>query len=315
MNLHFTHPMFLLALPVALAWVIWLAWKSDVSLGGWRRWIAFSLRFVIVTLLVLALAGMQWRKAIEGMNVIFLLDRSDSVPSAQQEAAVKYAQTVAMEKKKGDRSGLLVFGANAAIESSPQEIIEPDKQKILAVVSPERTDIAAAVRLGTAAFPENGQKRLVLITDGNENVGEVMSAVLSAKPLDVSIDVIPLGVARGNDVAIQRLGLPGRVKKGQTFDTKIFIQTDRKQTAKLRLYRNDQPLGEQTIEVEPGKNLYTFPQTLADPGFYNYSVQVEVAGDNIPQNNKSAGFTSVRGDPRLLIVSADPQQDAELAAA
>ncbi len=315
MNLHFTHPTYLLALPVALAWVIWLAWKSDVSLGGWRRWIAFALRFVIVTLLVLALAGLQWRKAIEGVNVVFLLDRSDSVPSAQQEEAVKYAQTVAMEKKKGDRSGLLVFGANAAIESSPHEIVEPDKQKILAVVNSERTDIAAAVRLGTAAFPENGQKRLVLLSDGNENVGEVMRAVLSAKPLNVSIDVIPLGVARGNDVSIQRLGLPGRVKKGQTFDAKIFIQTDKKQMAKLRLYRNEQPLGEQTIEIEPGKNLYTFPQTLSDPGFYNYSVQVEVPGDNIPQNNKSAGFTSVRGDPRILIVSNDPQQDQQLAAA
>lgn len=315
MNLHFTHPMFLLALPVALAWVLWLTWKSDVSIARWRRWIAFSLRLIIVTLLVLALAGMQWRKAIEGVNVIFVLDRSDSVPSAQQEAAVKYAQSVAMEKKKGDRSGILVFGANAAIENSPQEIIEPDKQKILAVVSPERTDLAAAIRLGTAAFPENGQKRLVVLSDGNENVGEAMTAVLSAKPLGVSIDVIPLGVARGNDVAVQRLGTPGRVKKGQTFDAKIFINTDRKQTAKLRLYRNEQPLGEQTIEIEPGKNLYTFPQTLTEPGFYNYSVQVEVPGDNIPQNNRSAGFTSVRGDPRLLIVSSDPQQDAALAAA
>jgi uncharacterized membrane protein len=315
MNLHFTHPLYLLALPPALAWVIWLAWESDVSIGGWRRWVAFTLRFAIVTLLVCALAGMQWRKAIEGVNVIFLLDRSDSVPSAQQEAAVKYAQSVAMEKKKSDRSGLLVFGANAAIESSPQQIIEPNKEKILAVVSPDRTDIAAAVRLGTAAFPENGQKRLVLLSDGNENMGEVMSAVFSAKPLDVSIDVIPLGVSRGNDVSVQRLGLPGRVKKGQTFDAKIFIQTDQKQKAKLRLYRNEQPLGEQTIEIEPGKNLYTFPQTLAEPGFYNYSVQVEVPGDNIPQNNKSAGFTSVRGDPRILIVSSDPQQDQQLAAA
>jgi uncharacterized membrane protein len=315
MTLAFTHPMFLLALPVALAWVVWFTWKSDASLRGLRRWIALTLRTVIVTALVFALAGLQWRKAIEGMNVIFLLDRSDSIPSAQQEAAVKYAHDISIEKKKGDRAGLLVFGANAAIENSPQEIIDSEKQKILAVVNSERTDIASAVRLGTAAFPENGQKRLVLLSDGNENYGDVMTVVASAKSLGVSVDVIPMGVARGNDVSVQRLGVPARVKKGQTFDTKIFIQSDRKQNAKLRLYRSDEFLGEQTIELEPGKNLYTFPQTLEQPGFYNYAVQVDVPGDNIPQNNKGASFTSVRGDPRILLVSANPKEDTTLAEA
>jgi uncharacterized membrane protein len=315
MNFQFTNPLWLLALLPALAWTVWLAWKSDVSMGGWRRWTAFTLRLVIVVAVVLALAGIQWRKPLEGMNVIFMLDRSDSVPSPQQEAAFKFAQRAAMEKKKGDRAGTLVFGANSALESSPQEIIEPDKQKIFAVISPERTDIASAVRLGTAAFPENGQKRLVLFSDGNENVGDVMTAVLSAKPLDVTVDVVPLGIARANDVSVQRLGLPARVKKGQTFDARIFVQSDRRQMANLRLYRNDEFLGEQRIELEPGKNLYTFPQTLNDPGFFSYTVQVDAQGDNIPQNNRSTSFTSVRGDPRILIVSSDPEKDQALAAA
>ena len=35
-------------------------------------------------------------------------------------------------------------------------------------------DIAGALRLGTAAFPEDGQKRLVLLSDGNENSGEAL---------------------------------------------------------------------------------------------------------------------------------------------
>ncbi len=315
MNFQFTNPLWLLALGPALAWTVWLAWKSDMSMGGWRRWTAFGLRFVIVVSVILALAGIQWRKPLEGMNVIFMLDRSDSVPSPQQEAAFKYAQRVTTEKKKGDRAGTLVFGANSALENSPQEIVEPDKQKILAVISPERTDIGSAVRLGTAAFPENGQKRLVLFSDGNENIGDVMSAVLSAKPLDVTVDVVPLGIARMNDVSVQRMGLPARVKKGQTFDAKMFIQSDRRQMANLRLYRNDEFLGEQRVELEPGKNLYTFPQTLNDPGFFSYSVQVEAPGDNVPQNNRSTSFTSVRGDPRILVVSSDPAQDESLAAA
>src|SRR5215831_18980840 len=75
----------------------------------------------------------------------------------------------------------------------------------------------AAIRLGTAAFPENGQKRLVLLTDGNENIGDAMGAVLAATHLKVSVDVVPLGVSRANDVSVERLQVPSKLKKGQAF--------------------------------------------------------------------------------------------------
>ena len=149
----------------------------------------------------------------------------------------------AAHKKKQDKAGVLVFGTDAALETSANEKI--DVQKINAVVGAERTDIAAAIRLGTAAFPETGQKRLVLLSDGNENMGDAETALLAARPLGVTLDVIPLGVERGNDVSVQKLGVPAHVKKAQTFEAKIFVQADKAQSATLRLYRNDQPLGQQ----------------------------------------------------------------------
>ncbi|HWN95161.1 MAG TPA: glutamine amidotransferase [Methylomirabilota bacterium] len=315
MNFQFTHPTYLLALIPALAWVFWLFWRTDVQIGTARRWIALVLRVVIVVSLVLAISGLQWRQPLEGVNVMFVLDRSDSVPSPQQEAAFKYAMRTAAEKKKEDGVGFLVFGTDAALETTVRDSVDPKKEKIYAVVGSDRTDLAGAVRLGTAAFPENGQKRLVVLSDGNENIGEALNAVLSARPLGVTIDVVPLGAARGNDVTVQRLGLPSRVKKGQTVAAKIFVQSDRKQTGSLRIYRDEQFLGEQQVELEPGKNLFEFPETLNDPKFYTYSVQIDVPGDKIPQNNRATGFVNVRGDPRILLVSADAQQDATLAAA
>jgi uncharacterized membrane protein len=315
MNFQFTHPLYLLALIPALAWTLWLFWKTDVQIGTFRRWLALGLRVVIVIALVLAMAGLQWRQPQEGVNVMFVLDRSDSVPSAQQEAAFKYAMRASAEKDEKDRVGFLVFGSEPALETTVNNALDPQKEKIFAVVGTDRTDLAGAVRLGTAAFPETGQKRLVVLSDGNENIGDALNAVLSAKPLGVTIDVIPMGVARGNDVSLQRLGLPTRVKKGQTIEAKIFVQSDRKQKGKLRLYRDEQFLGEQEVELESGKNLFTFPQTLNEPNFYTYSAQIEVPGDIIPQNNRATAFVNVRGDPRILLVSADPAQDATLAAA
>ena len=37
MNFQFTHPYYLLLLPVAMAWIAGLAWKSDVQISRWRR--------------------------------------------------------------------------------------------------------------------------------------------------------------------------------------------------------------------------------------------------------------------------------------
>src|SRR6266699_2384531 len=99
MNFQFTHPQWLLLLPVVWAWVIGLARRSDVQIGGGRRWSALALRLAVTLLLVLAIAGCQWKKPMEGVNVFFLLDRSDSIPSPQQEAARQLVNQFAAEKK------------------------------------------------------------------------------------------------------------------------------------------------------------------------------------------------------------------------
>lgn len=313
MNFQFTHPYYLLALIPALVWVIWFAWRTDVQVSAWRFWNALAIRVLVVVLIVLAIAGLQWLLPVEGMNVFFVLDRSDSIPSPQQEAARDYVNKAARQMKKVDKAGVIVFGGEASIESSPNAAV--DLEKVQAVVNTERTDLEAAIRLGTAAFPETGQKRLVLLTDGNENVGDAMNAVLAAKPLGVTVDVLPLGISRANDVSVQKVQVPPRLKQGQAFELKIFVQAEQAQAATVRLYRNEQYLGEQKVELSAGKNLFTFPQTLSDQGFYSYDVRVDAPGDPLPQNNRATGFATVRGEPRLLIVSADPEQDRQLAAA
>jgi uncharacterized membrane protein len=109
--------------------------------------------------------------------------------------------------------------------------------------------------------------------------------------------------------------VPAKLKKGQAFEVKIFVQADQATPATVRLYRNEQYLGEQKVELAAGKNLFSFPQTLPEQGFYSYDVRVDAPGDPLPQNNRATGFATVRGEPRVLLVSDDPEQDKALAAA
>ena len=42
------------------------------------------------------------------------------------------------------------------------------------------------------------------------------------------------------------------------------------------------------VDLTAGKNLFTFPQKLTEPGFYSYDVQVDVPGDVVPQNGQTS---------------------------
>src|SRR5690606_18455567 len=44
-------------------------------------------------------------------------------------------------------------------------------------------------------------------------------------------------------------------------------------------------------------------------------VRLDAPDDNVPQNNRATSYTTIRGEPRVLIVSTDPQADASLAEA
>ena len=83
----------------------------------------------------------------------------------------------------------------------------------------------------------------------------------------------------------------------------------------MRLFRNGRLLGEQEVALEAGKNLFTFPQSLPDSGFYTYDVEIAAAGDAVAQNNRAISFVNVAGDPRILVISDQPALDQELVAA
>src|SRR4051812_3219729 len=103
MHLQLTHPLYaLLPLP-ALTWVIWFGLKSDVQLSAWRRWVAVMVRALVVLAVILAIAGLQWLFPIEGMNVFFVLDRSDSIPPPQQELAKGFINKASKQKKNVDK--------------------------------------------------------------------------------------------------------------------------------------------------------------------------------------------------------------------
>jgi uncharacterized membrane protein len=302
------------SLPISFARPIWLCLLGLLPLFWWlersnmvvissyrRRW-ARILRTTIVTLIVFALAGFQIIRTSDRMTVIFALDRSDSTREMFDETMDDLALSLET-KEKNDQTGVIVFGNNAYVEDSPGLLA--DFGKIETVTESEHTDLSSAIRLGMGLFPDDTQRRLILVTDGNENLGDALAEATTAAANGVPIDIISMEQKVQEEVLVEEIGIPPSVDKDEPFDVKITVRASEAGPAKLRLYKNGAPVGTKDVELSPGKNIYNFTETQEDEGFYTYSVVVESLFDTLNENNNGTAYVRVFGKPQVLIVGND----------
>src|SRR5204862_3012285 len=117
--------------------------------------------------------------------------------------------------KESDRVGLIVFGKQPALELPPGAVPQLRLQKIQSRIDDTYTDIAAAIKLALASFPEGSGKRIVLMSDGNENVGIALDQARIAKQNGVQIDVVPIAATRQqqNEILVERIEAPPLTEK------------------------------------------------------------------------------------------------------
>ena len=300
MFIQFSYPWFLL-LGAVLPLIWYISSRGHSVLSPWRKKIALALRLVILSLLILSLAGAKIRLPTRSQAVFFLVDASDSVTAVNKEFAQEYVQRSLESVRRGDQAGIIVFGKEALIESLPQRQLR--FSCFHSKVDPHQTDIEQALRLALANLPRGGSKRIVLLSDGNETSGRACVLIDSLREQGIQVDVLPLASAGEEEALLERIIVPDRVKSGEKFKIKIIAKSFQKSSGILRLYRNDQLLNEEKVNLKEGQNIFMFQQSLDQKGFYAYRAILDIWADTIPANNEVSGYTVVQGKPKLLLVS------------
>jgi Mg-chelatase subunit ChlD len=134
--------------------------------------LALVLRSLVLLWIVLAIAGIQWIWSSERQTVIYILDQSDSIPSAKRQLMLRYAiESVKSHRRERrfDRAGLIVFGKEASIEIPPlDENLPPLSKPESYFGTTDATNLEGAMKLAAASFLEDSAKRIVVLTDGNQ---------------------------------------------------------------------------------------------------------------------------------------------------
>lgn len=313
MNLSFVHPqsLYLLVLVPLLA---------ALALMGRRRpnrtrfWIGLLLRIVGLMAIILALAGAQLRTQADTLTAVFMLDVSDSVPEPEQARGEALIRQAISAMPTGDRAAIVVFGQDALVERLAVE--DRLLSGLTSVPLTVRTDIASALQLALALFPDEGAKRLVLLSDGRENVGQAVSQAELAAAHGIELTYISLGQPDADaEALIESLEAPAGVRLGQSFDLTAVIRSTAGGGATLRILADGRLIHSQEVRLQPGDNRFLIPVEADETGFRRFEAQLVPDADTRLQNNQASAFTVIEGPPRVLLVEGQPGEGDNLATA
>ncbi|MBB5150291.1 VWA domain-containing protein [Ureibacillus thermosphaericus] len=300
MDLRIDHPIFLLLLIPLLGYLIW-TWLHHRSLLKRKHGIVFIIRIITIIMLVFAIASPYLLLPVKEEQVLFLIDRSASMAGTEDEA-LKFIEESLREKKETHSVGIYSFASNFQTEAILSKTLEhvPNLSEIREV---GETNIEQALQLATGIVDKDKATRIVLMTDGLQTKGEVLESITKIAGSKISVDVVPLGRKISNDVSIQSFTTPQVAYQGeeQTLVTEIESTTDT--MGELLLYENDQLIFRETIQLEEGKNVFTYRHKGNKEGLVKYEAYIQTDEDAILENNKLTSITMVQSTPRLLIVS------------
>ena len=315
LELGFDKPWYLpLLFLVPALWIF--SFKSLAGLGSYRRFCALAFRTVVLLLIVMCLAEVQLKKTSNKVTVIYLLDQSESIPLETREAMLHFVIDSVDEHRRGDRgdrAGVIVFGRNANIEIPPFDdgiAVLNDVDSYINLRT-DATNLEGAFKLAQSSFTEDSAKRIVLVTDGNENIGDVQTIGAVLADDGIGIDVVPIKLSARSEVAVEKVTLPPNVRKGQAVETRVIVNNYATHNipGKLRVTRRvgtqEEFLGELDVVLEPGKTPYTFAHEIEQPAVYTYQADftpTNPADDLMVQNNRATAFTHVRGKGRVLMI-------------
>jgi len=316
-SISFDYPWVLLLL-LLLPWMWVVSFWALAGLGSGRRWAALLFRSFVLLLIIAAISGIQWVRISDRVSVIYLLDQSDSVARAKRDLMLDYAIKSAREhrhRSRGDRAGLIVFGREAAIEFPPYDDDLPSVRGIESYLGrTDATNLEAALKLAQASFPEDSAKRVVVISDGVETLGQAGAVARAMAEAGIGIDVVPVDLLARSEVLVEKVDLPTNIRQGQPFQTRIVInryqhETNQPVSGRLRVIRSmgaaEQVLVDDSVVLDKDVNVFPITDSIERPAGYNYRAEFvpdDPANDALQQNNRADSFTYVRGKGRVLVI-------------
>lgn len=289
--------LFLLAIPLGF---LFRRFGYVKGATGW-------LRGGVLTLLLLAMTGPRLNVGGRGLDVIVVADRSRSM-SAQsaaniQELILNLQNDITSRVATGNRLGLVTVGSQAHIE---YDLTDRMRQTgFVKVINADGSDLNDGILTALDLVDPNRPARILVLSDGEANGVDPISAARRAHEEGVPIDYRLFERLRIGDIAIESVLLPESVVPREPFQFSVWVYADQPGAGAITVFRQGEQIAERKQDFARGMNQVLFRDLLEESGFFNYSVKLDIEGDPVAENNVGAGLVRVESGPRVLVLNAD----------
>ena len=257
-------------------------------------------RILIFSLLVAAFGNITLNIKGRNISTVFILDVSESMGDFEESGEL-FINNALKEMPKGNKAGVVIFGDNSRIDKvlNKKREYKSINEKPLVTA----TNIQEAIESALSLFKKGTSKRIVLMTDGEENQGDILKSIPLINEQNIDFKVYKVTSEDGDEVYVDNVKVPDNISVGEEFSVQIDLESNYQTKAKLILFSGRDKVGEQEVQVQKGKNTFVFKDKQSSGGFKGYRVLVEAEGDTSKVNNEFSTFTNVVDKPTILLIN------------
>lgn len=231
----FDTPGILLLLPALLVWTVWLWILRQRGRPTARRVLSLALRAIIFTALVLAAAGMTLERPTGVQAVAFVADLSASTGGSQSYEA-RFIASALQARGSNDLASIVATGQSSVVEQPPQPLA--DFRQFESVVNPDYTNLESGLALGGALLPSSYRRRVVLLSDGRENLGDAVGEAQLLRSEGIRVDTVAVSAQSGPEVRVDSLTIPASMHQGEQFTVAAAVHSTVRTAASYQFFQD-----------------------------------------------------------------------------
>ncbi len=290
----------------------------------------YSLKHIVplfIHLIILTLASalitdvhiVETTTAPEETEIVIVADMSDS-NSAMKAEMNEYISGVINSADEATDVAVVVF-ADESIYLTKFGETKDDYLKVSSNdVKATNTDIQGALEYAEALFDQINpvNKRVLLMSDGRQTVGNAWSAAKKLSMNSIRLDAVYFDVTKKEGSAeVQLLSIKASEinEKNANVSVTISLRSTKATTGKVVLYETPQggsgediKVYDETVSLKKGGNSFSFEYMADGAGIHSVYATIEVEDDTVEQNNTLYSWFTVDGKAQILLVDGDGKQ-------